>query len=53
MAFNVGDTVKKVTESQKYKVADIRANDKYGCKIEPNINPTLTFVFKGEELQGA
>ena len=50
MAFNVGDIVKKIGGSQKYKVSEVLAGSKYRCKFEPSTNNTVTFVFKEADL---
>lgn len=50
MAFNVGDIVRKVGGSQKYKVTEVLTGSKYKCKFEPPMNETVTFVFKETDL---
>lgn len=50
MAFNVGDIVKKITGTQKYKVIET-ASPKYVCKLYPLINPNLKFTFDESQLE--
>jgi len=51
MAFSVGDIVKKIDGSQKYKVVDVLPDSKYKCIFEPKTSSTVSFVFKESVLQ--
>ena len=50
MAFVVGDVVKKVGGSQKYKIVEVKENSKYDCNLEPKINPVI-LTFKEADLE--
>ena len=51
MSFNVDDIVKKISGTQKYVVKEVLTDDKYKCKYYPDIGQSISFVFKGTDLE--
>ena len=51
MLYEVGDIVKKRTETRKYKIAELKPPNKYVCQLEPNTVTGLKLTFKEEDLE--
>ena len=51
MKFNVGDIVKKIGETSKYKIIELKLPLKYVCQLYPNTVSGLKFTFKEIDLE--
>ena len=49
--FHIGDIVKKINGTQKYKVIEVLPDSKYKCVFHPNINSVVSFIFKEGVLE--
>ena len=51
MSFNVGDIVRKIGKTQKYKIIEVLPNNEYKVCFEPNTAPDVALVYHGTVLE--